>query len=301
MFDRRKGFISELKKNRPAYLLVLPVVLYILLFQLYPLLDTLRLSFTNTNLLIPGTGKFIGFRNYINILTNDSIFWLTARNSFLWVFGSLIFQFVLGLFTAILLNQKIPLRGVWRSTILIPWVTPTVVMGIVWRWIYNGDFGILNYILERIGLIQIPIVWLGEKPWIWPAMLLTSVWKGYPYMAIMMLAGLQGIPESLYEVASIDGAGRITKFFKITLPSLVPVIFVTFLASVIISWTKFELIWVLTRGGPGYDTSVMATYVYAMSFLFYQMGNGATVATLSSLIMALFLIVYYRLFKTESN
>ncbi|GHV92315.1 hypothetical protein AGMMS50268_28180 [Spirochaetia bacterium] len=130
-------------------------------------------------------------------------------------------------------------------------------------------------------------------------MLLTSVWKGYPYMAIMMLAGLQGIPESLYEVASIDGAGRITKFLKITIPSLLPVIFVTFLSSVIISWTKFDLIWVLTRGGPGYDTSVMATYVYAKSFKYYEMGNGATVATLSSIIMVLFLIIYYRLFKSE--
>jgi multiple sugar transport system permease protein len=171
-------------------------------------------------------------------------------------------------------------------------------MGIVWRIIYNGDFGILNYVLTELHILKTPVVWLGEQPWIWPAMLLTSVWKGYPYMAIMMLAGLQGIPESLYEVASIDGAGAITKFFKITLPSLLPVVFVTLLSSIIISWTKFELIWVLTQGGPGYDTSVMASYVYAKSFKYYEMGNGATVATLSSVIMVLFLIVYYRLFKT---
>jgi multiple sugar transport system permease protein len=299
MAGRGDGIFQELRKNRTAYLLVLPVVLYILIFQFYPLIDTVCLSLTNTNLLIPKSGKFTGLKNYADILLNDSVFWLTVKNSFLWVFGSLILQFVFGLFTAILLNQKIPLRGFWRSTILIPWVTPTVVMGIVWRIIYNGDFGILNYVLMKMNILETPVVWLGEWPWIWPAMLLTSVWKGYPYMAIMMLAGLQGIPESLYEVASIDGAGVVSKFFRITLPSLLPVIFVTLLSSIIISWTKFELIWVLTQGGPGYDTSVMASYVYAKSFKYYEMGNGATVATLSSIVMVLFLIIYYRLFKTE--
>jgi multiple sugar transport system permease protein len=302
MFSKKHGLWLQIKINKESYFLVLPVVLFILIFQLYPLLDTIRLSFTNTNFLIPTSGKFVGFSNYYNILFNDSVFWMTVKNSFLWVFVSLIFQFILGLITAMLLNKKIPGLGLWRSIILIPWVTPVVVMGIIWRWIFNGDFGILNYALQQLHLLKEPVIWLGEKPWIWPSMLLTSVWKGYPYMAIMMLAGLQGIPESLYEVASIDGAGAVTKFFKITLPCLLPVIFVTFLSSVIISWTKFELIWVLTHGGPGFDTSVMATYVYSKSFLYYQMGNGATIATISSIIMVLFLVLYYRFFNpADSN
>lgn len=295
------GFLRLVKKNREAYILVLPVVIYIMIFQLYPVIDTLVLSFTNLNLLIPSSGKFVGIANYKNLIVEDQVFHMTVWNSFLWVFGSLILQFILGLATAMLLNRRIPARGLWRSLILIPWVTPVVVMGIIWKWIYDGDFGILNYVLMQLNVLKDPVVWLGDRSLVWPSMITTSVWKGYPYMTVMMLAGLQSIPSSLYEVASIDGAGAVAKFFNVTLPSLLPVIFVTFLASVIISWTKFDLIWVLTQGGPGFDTSVMATYVYSKSFLFYQMGSGAAVATISSLIMILLLIIYYRIFKVEEN
>jgi multiple sugar transport system permease protein len=297
--DKRNIILTGVRKYRDAYILVLPVVAYILIFQLYPVLDTLRVSLYNINLLIAKSGRFVGLKNYIDLIVSDDVFRMTVVNSIRWVFVSLILQFILGFSTALILESVMAGRGLWRSVILIPWVTPTVVMGIIWKWIYDGDFGILNYVLTNAHILSRNVVWLGEKRLVWASLIVTSIWKGYPYMTIMMLAGLQGIPSSFYEVASIDGAGKVRQFFSITIPSLLPVIFSTFLVSIVISWTKFDLLWVLTQGGPGFDTNVMATYVYSKGFRFYQMGSGAAVATLSSLIMIAILVVYFRVFRVE--
>jgi ABC-type sugar transport systems, permease components len=282
-----------MKKHGFAYLFILPTALYLLVFQLYPLIESVRLSFTNLSFLHPNSGQYVGFKNYINLLFHDDNFWGILLNSFVWVFGSTILQYMLALPAAATLNNIMKCRSLWRGLVMIPWVTPTVIMGLIWKWIFDGDYGLINYYLHT------NIVWLGNTNTVWPALLLTSMWKGFPYATIMFLAGLQGIPKELYEAASIDGCNKIKQFFLVTLPMLLPVIFVTGLSSLVISWTKFELIWVLTAGGPGYATSVLPTYVYTKSFQFFDMGGGSAVATISMVFMIIFVVLYLKMFRTQ--
>lgn len=280
-------------KNYWAYIFILPTLLYLLVFQAYPLFESIRLSFTNLSLLRPGSGKYIGFTNYRRLLCSDSNFWKIVANTVLWVFGSTVLQYAIALPTALLLDQKLAGRSLWRGLLMVPWVTPTVIMGLIWKWIYDGDYGLLNYYLGT------HTVWLGNPDTVWLSLLFSSMWKGFPYATIMVLAGLQGIPKDLHEAAYVDGCGAFQRFTKITLPLLAPVLFISCLVSVVISWTKFELIWVLTGGGPGYTTSVLPTYVYTKSFIFFDMGLGSAVAVVSMVFMLLFVIVYLRLLRSR--
>jgi multiple sugar transport system permease protein len=282
------------RKDYWAYAFIMPTLLYLLVFQAYPLFESVRLSFTNLSLIKPGSGKYIGLANYRRLLVDDSNFWKIVANSALWVFGSTILQYAVALPTAMLLDQKLVGRSLWRGLLMVPWVTPTVIMGLIWKWIYDGDYGLLNYYLGT------HTVWLGDTNTVWPALLLSSMWKGFPYATIMVLAGLQGVPKDLYEAAYVDGCGGFMRFLKITLPLLAPILLISSLVSVVISWTKFELIWVLTGGGPGYTTSVLPTYVYTKSFVFFDMGLGSAVATVSMLFMLIFVIAYLRLFRAKA-
>jgi multiple sugar transport system permease protein len=290
---KKSGYTIERSKALFAYAFLLPTLVYLLVFQLYPLIESIRLSFTNLNLLNPKSGKYVGFENYRNLFSHDPAFWRIFLNSFIWVFGSTILQFIVALPASLLLNQKIRARGMWRGLVMIPWVTPTVIMGMIWKWIYDGDFGLLNYYLGT------KTVWLGNEGTGWGALLVSSMWKGFPYAVIMFLAGLQGIPAELYEAATVDGCTGFKKFIYVTVPQLAPVIFMTGLVSIVISWTKFELIWVLTAGGPGYRTSVLPTYVYTKAFGSFEMGSGSAVAVISMVFVALFSLIYLKLFSVK--
>ena len=168
-------------------------------------------------------------------------------------------------------------------------------MGMIWRWIYDGDYGLLNYVLGT------HTIWLGERGVVWPALLFVSLWKGLPYATLMFLAGLQGIPGDLYEAAYVDGCGKWKQFINITLPMLSPVILVTALTSIVQSWTKFEVIWVLTGGGPGYATSILPTYIYSKSFKDFQMGMGSTVSVVAMLVMMVFVVLYLRVYNKSAE
>jgi multiple sugar transport system permease protein len=283
------------KKHGFAYLLILPSVLYLLIFQLYPLFESARLSFTDLSFLRPGSGKFIGLDNYIKLLTQDPTFWKVFLNSFIWVFGSTILQFLIAFPASLILNAKVPGRPIWRGLLMVPWIIPTVVMGLIWKWIYDGDYGLLNYYL------QTKLVWLGNPNTVWPSLLFASMWKGFPYVSLMLLAGLQGIPGELYEAAYVDGCNAGKRFYYVTLPLMAPVVFVTGLVCIITTWTKFELIWVLTSGGPNFATSVLPTYIYTKSFQFFDMGTGSAVATISTIFVLVVILIYLRLFQTKES
>jgi len=274
-------------------------MLYLFAFQIYPLINSLYLSLTNLSLTRSMDAKFVGLANYIYLLKEDPNFWLVFRNSFLWVVGSAFGQFLLAIPAALVLNSRLKGRALWRGLIMVPWVTPVVVVGIMWRWILDGDSGLLNYYLQWLGLIQKPIVWLGTDAWVWPAVLSASVWKGFPYMAVMLLAGLQSISKEVLEAAEVDGAGPAQRFFTIILPLLMPVIAVMVSICLVTSWTKFDLIWLLTSGGPGYATSILPTYVYNNAFVFYKLGLASAVATISTLFVTLMAVVYARRVKLD--
>lgn len=291
MDEKRINLWSDIKKYKFAYVLIFPTLLYLTIFLVYPILESIRLSFTDLSFLNPKSGGFIGLENYKNLFLADAHFWKIISNTFLWVLGSTVLQYLFAIPIATLLNQKLRLRGLWRGLVMVPWVTPTVIMGLIWKWIFDGDFGLLNYLLGT------DIVWLGNELTVWPSLLLASFWKGLPYATLMLLAGLQSIPVDIYEAAYVDGCGAFKRFAYVTIPLLKPIMFVTVLTSIVQSWTKFELIWVLTAGGPGYTTSVLPTYIYTQSFSFFNMGMGSAISVVSMLIMILFIIAYLKVYR----
>lgn len=294
MKEKYRPNFQNIKKNYFLYLMIFPTVLYLLIFQIYPIFDSVRTSFTDLSFLKPGSGKFVGLKNYIGFF-NDSNFSLLLINSFIWVLGSTILQYVAAIPASLLLNQKFRGRSVWRGLMMVPWVTPVIIMGMIWKWIYDGDYGLLNYVLGT------DTVWLANQSTVWPALLLTSMWKGLPYATLMFLAGLQGVPVDLYEAAYVDGCGAFKRFRYITVPMLKPVILVTALTSIVQSWTKFEVIWVLTAGGPGYATSILPTYIYTKSFVMYDMGGGSAVSVIAMLIMMVFIMIYLKVYNKRSE
>ncbi|CAN7757054.1 MULTISPECIES: carbohydrate ABC transporter permease [unclassified Paenibacillus] len=298
---RNKHNRSLIKRYAFGYLLLAPVVLYVALFQFYPLFDTLRLSFFKYSLLHGGGTQFTGLNNYKELIMDDDHFWFILRNSLVWVIGSTLLQFLIAVPAALILNQKLRLRGLWRGLVMVPWVSPVVVIGIIWKWIYDGQYGLLNYYLKLLHLLQDNIVWLGNEFWVWPSLLLTSTWKGFPYVTLMLLSALQGISSEMKEAAEIDGATNWQRFLYVTLPSLRPIMYVTGMVSLIASWTKFEMIWALTNGGPGYTTSILPTYLYTHAFVYLDLGKGAAIGTLSMLIVLIMVFVYARLFGKDNS
>lgn len=294
------SLLSRIIKHKFAYFLILPSILYLLIFQIYPLFENLRLSFTDFILILPDW-KYIGIDNYKHLLFEDERFWLIVRNSFYWIGFSLVFQLGIGLMAALILNGKIVGRGFWRGITMVPWVMPVAVVGIMMKWIGDYNHGLINYYLQSIGLLSENIDWFGNREVVWVSLIASASWKGFAYPTVMFLAGLQGIPAELYEASKVDGAGRIQNFLYITLPLLMPVILVTGIVQIITGWNKFEMIWVLTGGGPGYETSILPTYIYTTSYSHYKMGLGSAVAVISSVIVFVFIFVYYKLLGSRKE
>jgi len=284
-----------------GYFLLAPVVLYIVLLQFYPLFETVRLSLFDYSLVAGRPIRLVWFENYAKLLTQDDDFWPIFRNSVLWVLGSTALQFLIAIPAALLLNMRIRLRGFWRGLTMVPWVSPIVIIGIIWKWIYDGQYGLANHYLKELHLIRDNIIWLGDANWVWPALLLTSAWKGFPYVALMLLSGLQGISRDWMEAAQVDGANAWQRFVWVTLPLLKPVMVATGLVCIIATWTKFEMIWVLTNGGPGFATSILPTYLYTQAFQYYDLGTGAAVGTISMLFIVVITVIYRALFDREKT
>lgn len=282
-----------------GYLLLVPGLLGLLVFVVYPMISGIALSFRREYLLEPENNAWIGLQNFSKFLFENPKLGLYAGNTAIWVIGSVIGRITLGFILALLLNRDMPFRGLYRAFALIPWVMPMVVAAIIWQWIYNANWGIANYILRSLGLISKNIVWLSDHRFIWPAILVVSIWKGYPFSFAFLLAGLQMISKDLYEAATIDGATRWTSFRFITLPMVRPQLFVILLLQTVWNANEFTAIWVLTKGGPADYTMIISPLVYQTSFMFYRMGYGAAIAVLLMLMVMIFAVLYIRHVRSE--
>ena len=282
-------------------LLMAPVLIFLAVAQFYPLLETVRLGFTNHHATAPGETAYTGFQNYVTLLTEDPRFWQIVRNSFMWVLLSVTLQLVIGTLAALVLNMNLRLRALWRGLLMVPWVTPVVVVAIIWRWVFDGGGGgLVNYYLGQAGIIDDPIVFLSSNFWVWPVLLLASTWKGVPFATLLVLASLQSTPEEVMESAQIDGANKPQRFRYVTLPHLRPTLFVTGMISLVSTWFKFEIIWALTNGGPGFATSILPTYVYTWAFERFDFGMAGAVATIA-MVIVLVLAAAYALILREKD
>ena len=274
---RRRSRLSGIGQSRDALglLFMLPGALVLLVFLAYPLGLGVWLAFTDARIGRPG--NFVGLENY-ELLLEDHVFTLSVFNTIFYTVVASILKFGLGLWLALILNEKLPFKAFFRAIVLLPWVVPTVLSAIAFWWIYDAQFSIVSWALIKMGLAERNLNFLGD-PWnARMAVIAANVWRGIPFVAISLLAGLQTIPPSLHEAATLDGATPWQRFRSITLPMLTPIIAVVMTFSVLFTFTDFQLIYVLTRGGPLNATHLMATLSFQRAIPGGQLGEGAAIA-----------------------
>jgi multiple sugar transport system permease protein len=289
---RRRLQLGE-NRNFLGLLFMLPAGALLLVFLTYPLALGLWLGMTDAR--VGGSGSFIGFANFTS-LARDSVFWLSVFNTSLYTVVASVFKFAAGLYLAMLLNNRMPFKAMIRAIVLLPFVVPTVLSAIAFWWIYDSQFSIVSWVLVKAGLITHYIDFLGD-PWNarW-SVIFANVWRGIPFVAITLLAGLQTIPPSLYEAATLDGASPLQRFRFITLPMLSPIIAVVMTFSVLFTFTDFQLIYAITRGGPLNATHLMATLSFQRAITGGQLGEGAAIANaMIPFLLAAILFSYFGL------
>jgi len=268
----------QLRSNRNwlGFWFMIPAAGFLILFLAYPLGLGIWLSFTDAR--IGRGGAYVGVENY-EWLSEDSIFWLSVFNTVLYTVVASIIKFALGLYLALLLNRHMPFKAFIRAAVLIPFIVPTVLSAIAFWWIYDAQFSIISWSLRHMGLISRNINFLGDPDWARASVIIANIWRGVPFVAITLLAGLQTVSPSLYEAATLDGATPWQRFRYITYPLLTPIIAVVMTFSVLFTFTDFQLIWAMTRGGPVNATHLMATLSYQRAILSGRLGEGAAIAT----------------------
>lgn len=284
--------------SRLGFLLIAPTIAVFSLVIVYPLLAAIYLSvfsiYTPTL-----EGDFTGAENYIRLLTGRA-FWNALLTTLIWTVGTLSLQIVFGVGMALLLHQNLWFRSLARSLVLFPYFVSTVVAVLVWRWLFNDLYGAVNHGLMQLGIMDMPLDWLGSMPNAMIGVILVGAWKYFPFVVIAVLARLQTIPEHLYEAARIDGAGPVARFIDVTLPQLRSVLVVIVLLRAIWDFKEFDLIFLLTGGGPVTSTQTLSLLVYQEAFALNNMGQAAAYSIGMMLVMLVFMLVYIRRTARES-
>lgn len=282
------------QRVRAAWLFLTPMLAVLALVAGWPLLRTIAFAFTDANLGDLTAAEYIGFYNFGALLT-DPDWWQAVRNTLVFTVASVTAETILGLIIALALDVDFKGRGILRAAVLIPWAIPTVVSAKMWAWMYNDVFGVINEMLMGIGLIAKPIAWTASPDTALLAVIIVDIWKTTPFMALLILAGLQMLPQECYEAARVDGIHLIKVFFKVTLPLLKPALLVAIIFRTLDALRIFDLIYVLT----GNNTSTMSMSVYARQQLvdFQDVGYGSAAATLLFLIIAVITVVYLTVAK----
>jgi len=276
----------------PLFLLS-PALVLLLGIVAYPIARAIWLSFHRLEILRPDLSQYVGLDNY-RALLQDSVMRIALQNSAVWVAGVVLFQLLGGLVGALILNQRFPGRAVVRGLALIPWATPSVLVALMWTWMLDGNYGLINDLLVKVGILSRFQPWLAQ-PWsALPAVILADVWQGIPFFAVMLLAALQAIPEDLFEAARIDGASPWRVFRHVTLPLLLPTILITTMLRMIWTANYMDLIMIMTGGGPGYSSLTIPLHAYYTAYKRLDFGYGSTIAIVQVAILAGAIVFYLR-------
>ena len=270
-----------------AYALIAPAAIYIILIVAWPLLETIRLSFTNSSL---AGEDYVGLENYQKMFSSKKFNGIVTR-TFVWMFFSVSLKLIIGLIGAVLLNANLKGRSIFRVLVMPPWVVPIAIGMLGWLWLYNGYFGIIAGVGMRTGILDGPFGFLAYKQSAFISTIVADVWVGTPMVTVFFLAAMQGVPRDLYEAAYCDGASRWDRFFKITLPQITPVIITMSLLSAIWTFNSFEIIWILTEGGPRGSTTTLIIDTYKQALGNYKFGRGAARAVVVMILLMLFLLL----------
>jgi multiple sugar transport system permease protein len=279
-----------------GYLVIAPALILLLVLVAYPFFIAIGLSVQDKVVGKPGT--FVGLGNFLTLLQSQ-IFRQTLGNSFVFTLASVACKIVLGMTLALLLNRSIRAKNFFRGAVLLPWIVPTALSTLAFLWIFDATYSIINWVLVRLGIIEQGILWLGKPYLAMFAVILVNTWRGMPFFAISILAGLVSIPQELYEAAKTDGAGTIAQFWHITLPLLKPVLLVVVLFSTIFTFSDFNIVYVLTRGGPVNSTHLFATYAHQTGLVSARIGEGAAVSLFLFPILVVVIFLQLRLLRRE--
>jgi multiple sugar transport system permease protein len=282
------------RKLLVGYSYLVPAALCMLATVVVPIGMAIRMSLYYDVLYKPQEYRFIGLGNYVRLI-GDPVFWLTLSNSVVWVLCSVVLQFLAGFASALLLHQTFKGRALVRTLTLLPWIIPGVVVGLIWEWLYQPNYGVINDLLLKAGWMHERVAWLSSPDLAMLAVVFTNVWRGIPFFAIMLLAGLQAIPGELYEAAHVDGAGVLGRFWHITLPLLRPIIVVATATRIIWTFNYADLIFVMTGGGPANATQITSTYTLMQAYANLDFGYAGALSVVLLLVMLAFTAAYLRI------
>jgi multiple sugar transport system permease protein len=285
------GNLSE--GRRWAYLLITPSLILVMIIVIYPIFSGILISFQQLRMNRPKLNGYIGLDHYAEMLT-DPVFFKALFNTFWWVFLGISSQLALGMITALALNRRLPGMRLARILILLPWFLPSVVAGNMWELMLDSRLGVINDILVKLGLLQSYKAWFADPNTAFPAALVVALWQGFPFFVLLLLAGMQGIPDDLYEAASVDGANRVHEFRFITLPLLKPIIVALVVLRTIGMVNSPDLIVILTRGGPGHSTELLSSYAFNTAYQGFNFGYAGALSVVMLLILMVFTVIYLR-------
>ena len=289
----------KVSPQKAGILLITPSVTLICALLVYPVLYGVWLSFFKKHSFFPEQ-KFVGLANYLYLL-KDSEFWMSLWYGTFYSVSTIVLQIIIGVIAALILNEAFRGRNFVRGVVLFPYMIPTVVAIILWKWLLNNQFGLVNYLLFAVGIIEDPLSWMG-KDHIMTSLVMISVWEFFPFVVLSVLARLQTIPLVLYEAAKVDGAGAWSRFIHVTLPQLRNVLFVVILLRSIWMFTKFDTVWLLTQGGGAEKyIRTLPIYAYMRTFMYYQAGLGSTLAVIMFGILIAATTVYFKMFRREGE
>jgi multiple sugar transport system permease protein len=279
------GILQQAWAHRADYLYVLPALVVMLIVIAYPIYYTIDLSFFNTPPSLQLRDKvFVGFDNY-SVILNSDVFWRVTANTFIWTLASTVFSFVLGLGVALALHGDFPGRGVLRAIFIIPWVISAVAASYIWKWIYHSDFGVIGAVLVAFGLADRPPNLIDSVGSVLPSLIVVNVWREFPFAMIMLMAGLQTVPDQLLRAARVDGASAWQRFWHVTFPHLQGVSTVTILLLAVANFNSFIIPWIMTGGGPSNASHIWITHIYELAFGRQRWGIASAYSVLLFLIL----------------
>lgn len=289
------------KERRVAIIFVVPALLAVTAVFIYPMLQSLYLSFFQVELIKPWLGRpFVGLGNYIRALSNPE-FWSSMGKTAYFTVVSVGLELIIGIIVGVVLNEEFTGRGFMRAIMLIPWAMLTITNGLIWMWVFNPNYGMFNAILSKLGILTTYRAWLADPFWAMHAVILADVWKMAPFMTLLILAGLQPIPDEIYEAADVDGASGWTKFRLVILPLLRPTILVAVVLRTMGAFKVFDVIYVMTSGGPANATKVISFYTFGEAFRYFHIGYGSALAWLVTLGQLLLVAIYIKLLGSDSR
>lgn len=282
------------------YLLLIPATLIILSVIIYPLVYSFAISLTDANLLKFSQAELIGFENYERMLGRDK-FWTSILRTLSYTAGTVVLSYLMGLFVALILNQPFRFRGLARTLLIIPWATPWLVVTLIWFVMFNPQIGPVNQVLKMLGVIEVGQSWLYSSETAMTSIVITTSWRLFPAVSLIILAGLQSIPTEQYEAAEVDGASRWQRFRYITMPSIRTVSMTMITLLTIWSSKLFTIAWTLTQGGPGDATQVLSVYTYQEAFSSNRLGRGSSLAIMSFLLSLVLVVVYFAILRRDEE